>query len=111
MSTLINNMLARGEADAALIIASDPAGSLSAAAMNHLKHIPTIVLPHKPTAIATTAKVAFTSATYGIHNGGTVYRMDDVSLALRPPLTSTYPTDEAILTAIKERVLTLKGIG
>ena len=107
----VNNMLARGEADAALIIASDPAGSLSAAAMNHLKHIPTIVLHHKPTAIATTAKVAFTSATYGIHNGGTVYRMDDVSLALRPPLTSTYPTDEAILTAIKERVLTLKGIG
>ena len=56
------------------------------------------------------AKVAFTTATYGINTPGTVYRMDNVPLYLRPAFESPFPSDEMILRAIKERVCELRGI-
>jgi formylmethanofuran dehydrogenase subunit B len=96
--------LARGDADAALIIASDPASNFPRPATEHLKKIPVIVLDTKPTDTTQLAKVAFTTATYGINTGGTVYRMDDVPITLRPAFESPYPSDEAILTAVKKRV-------
>jgi formylmethanofuran dehydrogenase subunit B len=98
------DLLARGEADAALIIASDPAANFPKAAIEHLGRIPLIVLDTKPTITGALARVAFTTATYGINTGGTVYRMDDVPIELRPAFPSPYPSDEVVLTAIKERV-------
>jgi formylmethanofuran dehydrogenase subunit B len=53
--------------------------------------------------------VAFTTATYGINVTGTVYRMDDVALTLRPAFPSPYPSDEQVLTAIRDRVRVLLG--
>ncbi|MBA2490319.1 MAG: formylmethanofuran dehydrogenase subunit B [Gammaproteobacteria bacterium] len=99
--------LARGDADAALIIASDPASNFPKSSVEHLKKIPVIVLDTKPTDTTQLAKVAFTTATYGINTGGTVYRMDDVPITLRPAFESPYPSDEAILMAIKRRVAEL----
>ena len=96
--------LSRGHADAALIIASDPASNFPKAAIEHLKKIPTIVLDPKESVTSRIAKVAFTTATYGINTGGTVYRMDDVPITLRPAFDSPYPSDEEVLTAIKNRV-------
>jgi formylmethanofuran dehydrogenase subunit B len=98
------DMLAGNETDAALIIASDPGANFPQAAIDHLRRIPTIVLDPKPTPTTELARVAFTTATYGINTGGTVYRMDDVPIALRPAFPSPYPTDEEVLKAIKERV-------
>jgi formylmethanofuran dehydrogenase subunit B len=105
------DLLARGEADAALIVASDPASNFPRAAIDRLSQIPTIVLDPKPTITASRAKVAFTTATYGINTGGTVYRMDDVPITLRPAFPSPYPGDEEILRAIKERVIQLRDDG
>jgi formylmethanofuran dehydrogenase subunit B len=99
--------LARGEADAALIIASDPASNFPRSATEHLKRIPVIVLDTKPTDTTQLARVAFTTATYGINTGGTVYRMDDVPITLRPAFESPFPSDEEILKAIKTRVAEL----
>lgn len=99
--------LARGDTDAALIIASDPASNFPRAAVEHLKCIPVIALDPKPSDTTQLARVAFTTATYGINTGGTVYRMDDVPVTLRPAFESPYPSDEQILTAIKERVAEL----
>lgn len=96
--------LSRGEADAALIIASDPASNFPRAAIEHLKKIPVICLDTKQTDTSNLAHVAFTTATYGINTSGTVYRMDDVPITLRPAFDSPFPTDEEILTAIKKRV-------
>ncbi|MGI9302809.1 MAG: formylmethanofuran dehydrogenase subunit B [Gammaproteobacteria bacterium] len=96
--------LARGEADAALIIASDPASNFPHAAIEHLRKIPTVVLDAKPTQTSQLAKVAFATSTYGINTGGTVYRMDDVPITLRPAFESPYPDDEKVLTAIRDRV-------
>ena len=44
------------------------------------------------------------AAAYGINVAGTVYRMDDVPIRLRPALPSRYPSDEEVLRAIAERV-------
>lgn len=98
------DLLAREEADAALIIASDPASNFPRRAAERLGQIPTIVLDPKPTITAQRAKVAFTTATYGINTPGTVYRMDDVPIALRPAFPSPYPSDQDVLVAITNRV-------
>jgi formylmethanofuran dehydrogenase subunit B len=103
------DLLSRGEADAALILAADPGANFPQPAIEHLKRIPVIVLDPKPTHTARLARVAITTATYGISVPGTVYRMDDVTITLRPALPSPYPSDEQVLTRILERVRELLG--
>ncbi len=104
------DVLSRQEADAALIIASDPASNFPHAAINHLHNIPVIALDPKPTVTTQLARVAFTTATYGINVSGTVYRMDDVPITLRPAFDSPYPSDEEVLSQIKKRVHELLAV-
>ncbi len=96
--------LSRGDADAAMFIASDPASNFPKVAIEHMKKIPVISLDTKQTETSNLAHVAFATSTYGINTGGTVYRMDDVPITMRPAFDSPYPDDEEILTAIKKRV-------
>jgi len=96
--------LSRGDADAAMFIASDPASNFPKAAIEHMKKIPVISLDTKQTETSKLAHVAFATSTYGINTGGTVYRMDDLPITMRPAFDSPYPDDEEILTAIKKRV-------
>ncbi len=96
--------LTRGDADAALIVASDPASNFPHAAIERLREIPVVALDTKPTETTKLAKVAFATSTYGINTDGTVYRMDDVPITLRPAFDSPYPSDKEILTAIKQRI-------
>ncbi len=98
------DLLARGEADAALIIASDPMSNFSQPARDHFVRIPTIVLDPKLSSTAKVATVAFTTATYGINVPGTVYRMDDVPISLRPAFASPYLSDYEILKQIERRI-------
>ena len=105
-----SDLLGRGEADALCVIASDPGSNFSAKAIEHIKKIPVITLDPKPTVTSKMAKVAFTTATYGINVPGTVYRMDNVALSLRPAFDSPFPSDQMVLKAIKERVCELRGI-
>ena len=99
-----SDLLARGEADAALIIASDPMSNFSQPAREHLRRIPVVVLDPKLSETAKVAAVAFTTATYGINVPGTVYRMDDVPIPLRPAFQSPYRSDYEILKAIERRI-------
>ncbi len=101
------DLLVRGEADAMVVIASDPASNFPQPAIEAMRRIPVIVLDPKFTHTAELARVAFTTATYGINTSGTVYRMDDVPITLRPAFDSPYPSDEDVLTAIKNRLKTL----
>jgi formylmethanofuran dehydrogenase subunit B len=101
--------LARGEADAALIIASDPMANFSQPAREHLGRIPYIALDPRETPTTRAATVAFTTSTYGINTGGTVYRMDDVPIPLRPAFDSPYPGDEEVLKAMEKRIRELQG--
>ena len=103
------DLLSRGEADAALIVASDPASNFPRKAVERMQQIPVIALDPKDTETTRLAEVAFTTATYGINTTGTVYRMDDVPITLRKAFDSPYPSDETILTAILNRVRELRG--
>jgi formylmethanofuran dehydrogenase subunit B len=102
------DLLARGEADAALVVSADPAANFPQIAIEHLKRIPTVVLDPTLSATAQIARVAITTATYGINTAGTVYRMDDVPIRLRPALPSRYPSDEEVLRAIARRIRELR---
>ena len=96
--------LSNGHADAAMIIASDPGSNFPKKAIEHMKNIPVVVLDTKPTETSKDAHVAFRTSTYGINTTGTVYRMDDVPITLRPAFESPFPGDEEILTGIRKRV-------
>jgi formylmethanofuran dehydrogenase subunit B len=102
-------ILERGEADAALIIASDLMAHLGDKARDHLRRIPTIVVDPVTTGTTRVATVVFHTATAGINTPGTVYRADGVPIPLRSAVTSPFPTDEAILKKIRCRVTELKA--
>jgi len=101
--------LARGEVDAAMIVASDPMTVLDPAACEQLAAIPLISLHSQQSPTTRAATVAFTTATYGINTPGTVYRMDDVPIPLRPAFDSPHPSDLEILSGIERRVKQLKA--
>jgi formylmethanofuran dehydrogenase subunit B len=105
-----SDVLARHEADAALIIASDPMANFSEPARRHLKSIPYVALDPKDTPTTRNATVAFNVATYGINVPGTVYRMDDVPIPLRPAFPTPHPSDFEVLQGIERRVKEIKGI-
>ncbi|MCA9197325.1 MAG: formylmethanofuran dehydrogenase subunit B [Planctomycetales bacterium] len=104
-----SDVLARKEADAALIIASDPMANFSQPAREHLKTIPYVAFDPKETPTTRHATVAFTVATYGINVPGTVYRMDDVPIPLSPAFQSPFPSDFEILQRMEKRVRQLKS--
>ncbi len=101
------DVLARGEADAALIVAADPMANFAQPAREHLARIPVIALDPKETPTTRIARVAFCTAPYGISVAGTVYRMDDVPVYLRPALPSPYPSDYEVLRRIDRAIAAL----
>ena len=100
------DVLARQEADAALIIASDPVAHFPRQVAQRLSQIPTIVLDPTMNLTARVAWVVLPTATYGISAAGTAYRMDNVPLPLKRLVDSLRPTDEQVLDWIIERVKT-----
>ena len=60
----MTDVLSRGEADAAMIIASDPASNFPKAAIEHMKKIPIISLDTKDTITSSIAKVRFAVSTW-----------------------------------------------
>jgi formylmethanofuran dehydrogenase subunit B len=104
-----SDTLARREADAAMLIACDPMANFSQPAREWLQSIPYIALDPKDTPTTRSATVVFTTATYGINTPGTVYRMDDVPIYLRPAFPSSHPSDFDVLSAIQRRVTELKS--
>lgn len=99
-----SDVLARGEADAALIIASDPMSNFNQPAREHLARIKSVVLDPKLSDTAKVATVAFTTAVYGINTPGTVYRMDDIPIPLRPAFESPFKSDYDVLKMIEDRI-------
>ncbi len=100
------DMLARGEADSALVIASDPVSSFPAGVVRNLAKIPLITLDQKVTPTTMLSKVAIPVATAGVEAEGTAYRMDGVPLRLRKlvePRAGVHP-DAEVLEMIIERM-------
>jgi formylmethanofuran dehydrogenase subunit B len=98
------DLLSRGDVDAALVLGADPGATMPGPAIAHLARVPTIVLDPKITHTSRLARVHITTAPTGISAPGTVYRMDDIPLQLRPALPSPYPTDEQVIKLIHAAV-------
>ena len=98
------DLLVRGDTDATLVLGADPGATMPQPAIDHLKRTPTIVLDPKVTHTSQLARVHITTAATGISAPGTVYRMDEVPLPLRPILQSPYPTDEEVVRRIAQAV-------
>ena len=98
------DVLVRGDNDATLVLGADPGDDAAAGDRPSLAHAddrarsesdahePARPRPH--------------------HHGGdghqcpgTVYRMDEIPLPLRPPLKSPYPTDEEVIRRIRKAVM------
>lgn len=98
-------LLARKEADAALIVATDPGSHLPHDTVEYLKSIPTVYLePHiNPTTKWATVVIPVAQA--GVAAAGTYYRMDNVPLRVKKIVESDHLSDEEILKRLKEKIL------
>jgi formylmethanofuran dehydrogenase subunit B len=103
------DVLNRGDVDAALIVATDPAAHLPHTAVKSLQNIPTIVLDPVNSLTTPWANVVIPVATCGLSAEGTYYRMDNVPIRLKKILDSPWPSDLEVLQNIKERVLHAKN--
>jgi formylmethanofuran dehydrogenase subunit B len=98
------DLLVRGDNDATLVLGADPGATMPQPAIDHMARVPTVVLDPKVTHTSRLARVHITTAVTGVSAEGTVYRMDEVPLPLRPALKSPYPSDEEIVRRIREAV-------
>jgi formylmethanofuran dehydrogenase subunit B len=90
-------LLARGEVDAALVVCDDSQLQLSSAAQAHLQKIPRVLIDWQETPGWSDADVAIRVAVPGVESSGTMFRMDGVPLALRPALAAKCPADFEVL--------------
>jgi formylmethanofuran dehydrogenase subunit B len=106
------DILARKEADAALIIAADPGAHFPINMVRTLASIPMIAIDPHVTPTTEIASVYIPSAIVGIEDAGSAYRMDNVPIRMRkvvePP--EGVLTDQEIIERIHRRVMELQGL-
>jgi formylmethanofuran dehydrogenase subunit B len=96
--------LARGGFTAALVVGLASMGADAAAALGR---IDTVAIGPRASQAPFTTRVAIDTGVAGIHEAGTGYRMDEVPLSLRPPLTtqrSAVQTLQALVEAVGTRL-------
>jgi len=100
--------LARGEVDAALVVASDPVSHFPNAAVRRLLEIPIVTLEPKTTPTSDVSEVVIPSAILGIEASGTIYRIDGVPLEAKkvveppPGIRPDVETLDAIISRVKK---------
>lgn len=108
--TSVIDILRHDEADASLIVASDPVSNFPKAAVQNLVKNPLIAIDPVISPTTMMADVVFPSSFAGIEDEGTAYRMDRVPLPLKklvaPPETCL--SDKTILQRILEQVRRIK---
>ena len=105
------DLLERREADAALIIASDPVAHFPARAVEHLAKIPLIIIDQKVNMTTLLSRIVIPAATAGIEAEGTAYRMDGIPIRLNKiiePVDGVLP-DSEILNMMIDKIKVLKG--
>lgn len=108
--TTVTDILNRDEADAGLVVASDPVAHFPRTAAKRLVKNPLIAIDPEVTPTTLLADVVFPSAFSGIETEGTAYRMDHVPLPLKKivePPTTCLP-DQEILRMILNKVRKLR---
>jgi formylmethanofuran dehydrogenase subunit B len=107
------DILARGDCDSALVVASDPISNFPFPAARYLAGIPMISLDYHPTPTTMASRVVIPTAPLGIEAGGTVYRMDGVPLMAKAFLQPSdgVRSDEEVLKRILEKIRRVKAEG
>ncbi|MFH0968157.1 MAG: formylmethanofuran dehydrogenase subunit B [Methanobacteriota archaeon] len=103
------DILARGEADAAVIVGSDPGAHFPRVCNEHLAKIPTILFDPYPSTTTHVSTVQIPSAVNGIDAEGTAYRMDGIPIKTRKVLDLGYPTDTSLFETIYQKIKDIKG--
>lgn len=99
------DIAARGDCDAALVIASDPISNFPLDAAKNLSSIPIMTIDPHETVTTSVSEVVMPSAMVGIEDEGTVYRMDGVPLMLKKliePPEGILPDTEILSAILKE---------
>jgi len=111
--TSATDLLANGDVDSALVIASDPVAHLPRRAVEHLAKIPVVVIDAKWSLTSAFADVILPGAYVGIECEGAAYRMDDVPIRLKkvvdPP--PGVLCDSEVLRMLVDRVKAKMGCG
>jgi formylmethanofuran dehydrogenase subunit B len=105
------DLLANGDVDAMLVVASDPAAHLPIEAVQYLSRIPVIVIDAKWSLTTLFSDVIIPSGFVGIEFEGTAYRMDGVPIRMRKvvdPPTGVF-SDVEILSKILSKVKEKRG--
>ncbi len=98
-------LLARGEVDAALAVGEVAVADYSEAAQAHWQSIPRVEMTCRADAEPPAHGVLFRTAIAGLQSRGSTCRMDDVLLPLRPPLATTLPSATVILEQLLKAIL------
>jgi len=99
------DIAARGDCDAALVIASDPISNFPLDAAKNLSSIPIMTIDPHETVTTSVSEVVMPSTMVGIEDEGTVYRMDGVPLMLKKliePPEGVLPDTEILSAILKE---------
>jgi formylmethanofuran dehydrogenase subunit B len=110
--TSATDLLANGDVDAVLVIASDPVAHFPRKAVEHLSKIPVIVIDAKWSLTTAFADVVIPGALVGIECEGTAYRMDEVPIRLKKivELPPGILPDSEVLGRLVERVRVKLGV-
>jgi formylmethanofuran dehydrogenase subunit B len=99
-------LLANGEADAALVVGVSPSDYIGGALAKRLGEIPVVQIGSSvPARPSPQPKVTIRSARFPSAASGTVYRMDDISLPLKALQASHFPAEEEVLVRLEESIL------
>ena len=88
------NRLTAGGFTAALVAGSPAVGDEAVTALSQIK---TVAIGPRASEALFKPRVAIDTGVAGIHDGGTAYRMDEVPLPLRPPLTGRRSAADTLL--------------
>ncbi len=99
-------LLERGEVDALLVVCDDPSDCFPAgsAAAERLRTLPIVAVDSQQSECWATAHVKLATAIPGVQSPGTMFRLDGVSLELRPVLNSPLPADFEMLRELAAAV-------
>lgn len=110
--TSATDLLANGDVDAALIIASDPAAHFPRKAVEHLAKIPVIVVDAKWSLTTAFSDVIIPAGLVGIECEGSAYRMDRVSIYMKRVVDPSPGVlcDKEVLEKLLEKVKEMKKV-
>ena len=104
-----NDVLVRGDVDAAIISAADAGAHFPQESLKYLAKIPVIQIDPYANPTTELSDVVFPAAVVGIEAEGTAYRMDGISLRMKKLIDTKFKTDEEIVVDLINKVRELKG--